>query len=207
MIILKELFSNADCSYMPWIGHLKSNRYQNVKVFHWLYIGEWDAGQQADLDNSRKNTPIRAMLSFTKFWALFGRINTKIQPINTCCAFLLFLIRKKYLILLSHPQIKVCMCSDTFDTHLFLWKVIYPDPGLWLICSWDFPAVSAVEHISIQSPGYFYRASFQTWHVITCTPHISVLPSPVRDQWVHTLLCLLPSRFLWKASSLVSQCH
>lgn len=83
----RALFSNADCSYMSWIGHLKSNRCQKVKVFQWLYIGEWEAGQQADLENSRKNTPIRAMLSFTKFFVggLTQRCNPSIHAVFFFC--------------------------------------------------------------------------------------------------------------------------
>lgn len=98
--------------------------------------------------------------------------------------------------------------------HLFLWGVIYPDPGLmllWLIYSWEFPTISAVEHIFIHSLGYFSRASFQTWlfgatkfwtryqhvsHICQSSPHLSGISDCVPS-------LLLPSRFPWKASSLV----
>lgn len=52
----RVLFGKTDYSSMLWIGCLKSNKYQKIKVFHWLCIDEWDSGQQADLQNSREES-------------------------------------------------------------------------------------------------------------------------------------------------------
>lgn len=52
----RVLFSKSACSYMLWIGHLKSNKYQKVKGFQRFCKGEWDTGQQADGQNSRKKS-------------------------------------------------------------------------------------------------------------------------------------------------------
>lgn len=101
--------------------------------------------------------------------------------------------------------------THLWHRYLLLWRVIYSDPGLmllWLTCSWDFSTISAMEHISIHSSGYFSGASSQTWHFWSnkVLGHVmSMCPTCVSPSLTCQAsdsaapLCLLPSRFLWKA--------
>lgn len=159
------------------------------------------------------------MLPFTKVWALWGKINTKIQSINTSCGFFLFVNRKiKFNFTITptnkclHVLWHICdtdICCEEWYIQILVWchcgqsaAGISPPPQLWS----TFLCTLLVTFLRpLFKPDIFWSNEVLDT-LSTRIPHVSVLPSPVRHQCCSpSSACCHPG--VWEASSLVEQCH